>query len=554
MKKILSILVKIIVGCFLFYLVVCWIVLPLTVGFLIKQQGTKILKHPVSVRAVSFNPFLWTLNLKGFQILDAGQVVAGFEMLSVDVSFKELLKKHYRVESVHLDGLLVKAIREADGTINLLKLIPAPPSVTTTEQPAPAQTPAPNPSPAPVEKKELPLIVIDQLILNDAVVSFEDRMVTPIFSTKLGDINVTVKNISTNPDEMIDVTFKGLVDGKGLIEAKAQGKPLKKPLEMESSVTIGSYILTVLSPYVGKYTGRSLADGQFDFQTTYKISANKLNATHKILVQKFTFGDKVNSPDALNLPYNLALALLEDPQGRINISLPVEGDMSDPQFEYTHLLWQVVRNFGVKLMTKPFAIIGSLLGASESSTEELGTVKFKPGQATLSDEEKTKLTTLVKGLKERPKLLLEINGSIDPATDWKAIKTDVFNRDYKTLRAESKKNEAWIYEQLYQRRFGIKDLWKLAKVSRQKGEDEATLLESIKRGLIEDSSPDKLALDVLAQERAKIIYDFLIQAGMDANRLKIGNNKETQSNFDYVPLEFTLTIVDSAEKTSEAVN
>ena len=131
------------------------------------------------------------------------------------------------------------------------------------------------------------------------------------------------------------------------------------------------------------------------------------------------------------------MALLEDPQGKINIALPASGDMSDPKFEYTHLIVQVIRNFFFNLITKPFSFLGSVLGASDNGTDELGYVRFTPGKADLSDTQKQKLTTLIKGLKEHPKLRLEIDGSYDPQVDWKAIQADVFTKDYEALRKKS---------------------------------------------------------------------------------------------------------------------
>src|SRR5262245_831544 len=127
LKKILKLTGKIIGGIFLFYLFVCWIALPLIAPWAIGNQGGKILKTTVKARSVTFNPFLWRLNVKGLEILDAQkQVVAGFDKLRVNVSFLALFKKMIRVESVLLDGLKVHAVLLPDGTINLLSLVPQP--------------------------------------------------------------------------------------------------------------------------------------------------------------------------------------------------------------------------------------------------------------------------------------------------------------------------------------------------------------------------------------------------------------------------------------------
>src|SRR5262245_26003057 len=100
-KKIFKIAAKIILGLFLFYLFLSWIVIPIGATWAIKAQGTKQLRHPVKVKVVLFNPFLWRLSINKLQILDDNkQLMAGFEKLKVDVSFLSLFKKTYRVESV----------------------------------------------------------------------------------------------------------------------------------------------------------------------------------------------------------------------------------------------------------------------------------------------------------------------------------------------------------------------------------------------------------------------------------------------------------------------
>ena len=107
---------------------------------------------------------------------------------------------------------------------------------------------------------------------------------------------------------------------------------------METTFSLNGYALGVLTPYVGKYTGRELKDGKLDLRMNYRIGGNKLIASHQVLVQQFEFGNAVESKDALHFPFGLAVALLEDPQGKIKIALPASGDMSDPKFEYFHLI------------------------------------------------------------------------------------------------------------------------------------------------------------------------------------------------------------------------
>ena len=542
-KNILKVSAKIIVGVFLFYLVLGFIVIPLVAKVAIPWQGSKILKTQVKVRSVFVNPLLIQLKINGLTVLGHDkQTLLGFESFFVDASFLQLFKKTYRIEDLSLKGLQVNAALLSDGRINLMEIVPS----NGTAEPAPQEEAGPSSAAGDPSKAEkpLPLVVIDRIALENGTVRFEDQSVEPKFSTSLNDMQLEITGFSTQPEAQAKVMFKAKLDEKGIMAVDALIKPLAQPLAMETSFSLNDYAMQVVTPYVGKYTGRGLQDGKLDVKMDYRISDNQLTASHKLLIQHFEFGQKVESKDALPLPFGLAVALLEDPQGRINISLPVSGDMSDPQFEYFHLIGQVVRNFFMKLVTKPFSVLASMMGGSDTGTDELGYVRFSPGRADLSEEEKQKLGLLIKGLNERPKLRLEINGSFDQQVDWKAIQADIFTRDYEELRKDSSREETAAYQLLYQRRFGIRALWDLTKKYKLEVAqyEEEKLNQEIKRQLIEHAPPDEQALAVLAQARAQVVYDFFIASGFDAGRLKMGVTQKAQSSMGYVPMEFTLTV------------
>jgi len=539
LKKILKVSAKIIAGSFVFYLVLGFVLIPLISIWVIPWQGSKILKTPVKVRSVFLNPLLFQVKINGLKVLDQQkETILGFESFFVDMSFLQLFKKTYRIEALSLTGLQVKTALLPDGRINLMDLVPQ----STPKAPAPEE--GASQTPAEAETKPLPLVVVDKMTLTQGTVRFEDQSIQPNFATVLSGMELEVTGFSTLPESQTKVAFKSKLDEKGVISVDALMKPLAQPLDLETSFSLNSYALQILEPYIGKYTGRSLQDGTMDVKMDYRISGNQLSASHKLLIQHFEFGQKVESKDALSLPFGLAIALLEDPQGRITISLPVKGDMSDPQFEYLHLVGQVIRNFFMKLVTKPFSVLASMAGGGDAGTDELGYVRFLPGKADLSDEEKGKLDILITGLKERPKLRLEINGSFDPQVDWKAIQADMFTKDYEDLRKDSSKEETVVYQLLYQRRFGIRALWDLAKKYKEEvGKyQEEKLNQEIKRQLIEHAPPDQQALSVLAQARAQIVYSYFLERGFDPKRLSVGETRSAQSSMGFVPMEFTLTV------------
>ncbi|NTV29552.1 MAG: DUF748 domain-containing protein [Candidatus Omnitrophica bacterium] len=560
LKKILSVTGKIIVGLFLFYLLAGFVLVPLALWWGIPSQGTKLLKHPVQVQSVYFNPFLWRLDISGLRILDADhQVLVGFDKFTADASFLSLFGKAYRVESLRLDGLKVNAVLLPGNKINLLELVPAAEVAPATGNKPAAGGTVTSPSGEPVATAQgvparpLPVLVVDEIVLSRGSVHFTDQTISPKFSTVLDQIEVRVTGLSTRPDCQARVDFQAVLDGKGAVKNELMVRPFVVPLELETTFSLDGYAMTVLTPYIGKYTGRALQDGRLEFNMTYRIAGNRLTASHKVLIQRFEFGGKVPSKDALPLPFGLAVALLEDPQGRININLPVTGDLSKPDFRYWPLVGQVVRNFFMGLVTKPFAFLASALGA-DSGTDELGYVRFQPGQSVLLDAEKEKLKTLIKGLAEHPRLMLEVNGGYDDTLDWKAIKTDVLERDFKELRKDSTRPDSALYQMLYQRRFGLRDLWDITKKFKVKeGEyKDADLVTELKRRLIEEGAADRKALEALAQERAKAIYEQLLADGMDRGRIRLGTARPSQASMGLVPSEFTLTVFGQEEETAKS--
>ncbi len=542
-RKIFIIGVKTCLVIFIFYLFLACVVVPVGAPWVISSQGTKFLKHPVKARSVFFNPFLLRLSVNGFEITDSNkQAIAGFDKFWIDLSFIRLFKKELRVETLGVDAPRINAVLLPDGRINLLELVPL--------QPAARQTAAAEQASKekqakvqPLTAKPLPLVIVDSFVLRQGSVSFVDQSVVPNFKTALNKMDLSITGLSTKPDAQVKTVFQCALDEKGSISTEVLFKPFVQPLNLESAFSLNNYSLQVLTPYVGKYTGREVKDGKLNLKMDYRVADNQLKASHKILVQRFNFGAKVPSKDALNLPFGLAVGLLEDPQGRINISLPVTGDMNDPKFEYFHLIGQVARNFFMRIVTKPLMFLLSLAG-SETGTEETEFVRFMPGKTDLTVDNQERLQALVKVLKERPKLLLEINGSYDSQADWQAIRLEIFENKYQAQLKESTRTGSRLIEPMYVESFGIRSYWNLAKKYKLSSgkDDDAKLAAEMKRRLIEDAPKDQASLDTLAKARARLVYDFIITEGFDKARVSIGVNRQAQISMGYVPLEFNMTV------------
>jgi hypothetical protein len=177
-----------------------------------------------------------------------------------------------------------------------------------------------------------------------------------------------------------------------------------------------------MTPYSAKYAGYPILKGKLSMDVKYKVEAQKLQASNHLFIDQLTFGDKVESPTATKLPVLLAVSLLKNTRGEIDINLPISGSLDDPKFSVGGIIVQVIVNLLAKIVTAPFALLAAAFGGGE----ELGYVEFAPGAATLGVAQLQRLDTLAKALNDRPGLKLDIIGRVEPTADADGVRRAKF--------------------------------------------------------------------------------------------------------------------------------
>jgi len=124
----------------------------------------------------------------------------------------------------------------------------------------------------------------------------------------------------------------------------------------------------------------------------------------------------------MRLPLDLAIAILSDSQGRIDIALPVKGNVDSPQFSYGHLIWQALVTVITKIATSPFRALAGLVGG-EADAERLQTVVFEPGSDVVRPPEREKLQKVAELLEKRSQLKLIVHGGYEAKADGEALRS-----------------------------------------------------------------------------------------------------------------------------------
>lgn len=275
-------------------------------------------------------------------------------------------------------------------------------------------------------KPPLP-IKIAKITLQNGTVNFSDYFVKPNYSVNLTKLGGRVTNLSSAADSVADMELRGSYANSAPVLIQAKLNPLAAKSFLDLKADISGVDMVGFSPYAGKYAGYNIEKGKLSLNVAYKLQDRQLSAENRLFIDQFTFGEKVDSPDATSLPVNLAISLLKNNRGEIDLNLPIGGSLDDPQFSIGGLVVKVIVNLFVKAVTSPFALLGSMFGGGE----ELSNIEFAPGYAAFDDAAGKKLAALAKALNERESLKLEITGRADPEADKEGIKRVAIERAMK---------------------------------------------------------------------------------------------------------------------------
>jgi uncharacterized protein involved in outer membrane biogenesis len=332
------------------------------------------------------------------------------------------------IREVSLSNFYSRIIINADRTINLQEVLSNP---TLTAQPAAPPDQAPQTTEAVVEsrqdKSQQRKLAIDKITLQGGAINFTDDSIKPRFSANLLEIGGRISGLSSEENKFGEVELRGMYDHYAPLEITGKINPLRDDLYVELKAAFKDMDLTAMSPYSGRYAGYTIEKGKLSFQLEYLIVKNKLDAKNNIFLDQFNFGDPIDSPDATKLPVRLAVALLKDQNGEINLDIPVSGELNDPKFSVGKVVLKIIVNLLVKVATSPFALLGSIFGGGE----QLGYAEFDYGSAALTVETQKKLDTLMKALHERPALKMDIVGRADPEKDREGLKQNLLLRKVK---------------------------------------------------------------------------------------------------------------------------
>ena len=345
------------------------------------------------------------------------------------------------IGTLALDQIYARLIINANGRLNTQDVVAnpaaaAPVSVTRAETtPAPAAS-APAPAPAIVSNLPAPQIHIGAITVTNSQLNYTDNFIKPNYTANITQLTGKIGGFGTDAGPPADLSLQGELDDNSPVAIEGSINPLAPVAFLDISGKAEGIELTNLSAYSGKYTGYPITKGRLNADVHYKLDQRKLSADNHIFIDQLTFGDRIEGKGISHLPVKLAVALLKDSQGRIDVHLPVSGSLDDPKFSIGGLVWHAFVNLIGRAVTAPFRLLASAF--SGSSGQDLGYVEFAPGSSELNADAQKRLTLIVKALTDKPSLNLDIIGRTDPAKDESGLRTVTVDQ---LVRAEQRDDE-----------------------------------------------------------------------------------------------------------------
>ncbi len=330
------------------------------------------------------------------------------------------------VREIALNDFFAKVVINDGGTTNIQDIFGAPKKETDKTKPDEETKPVQKVQTAkPAEMQ--PDIKIGKVSFRGGTIDFADRNIKPNYAVTMLNLKGSVTGLSSQEITRAKVDLKGNLGYGSPIDITGTVNPLSKDLFADIKISFKDIEMSTVTPYTSRFLGYPITKGKLNFEVSYLIDKRKLTAENKVFFDQLTFGDKVESPDAVKAPVTLAVSLLTDRNGQINLDIPLSGSLDDPKFKIWPIIWQVLVNLITKAVTSPFSLLSSLTGGGE----EMSFIEFDYGSALVPEAGRKKITALSKALFDRPSLKLEIEAHVDPAEDKEALKKAEFSRRLK---------------------------------------------------------------------------------------------------------------------------
>ncbi len=355
--------------------------------------------------------------LGNFNVFDPKSTQDLLRWKKLDISGLNFVNEPLRVDikTIGLSGFFARMMILPDGSFNLKQIVRQDVPLESSSQTTVASTALTTTQQPEQAKKDTP-VHIDKIVLQQGDINFSDQFIKPNYRANLTGLAGQIGPLYPGKPGKIDI--RGMVARTASLEIRGTTEPFSSELALDLVAKVKNIDLPPFSPYSAKYIGYEIEKGKLSADVNYQIEKGVLSGNNRIFLDQFTLGEEVESENAVSLPLSLAISILKNRRGEIDIHLPLKGSLNDPEFSLSDIIFTALTNLITKAITSPFALLGAVMEGGE----ELSEITFAPGFADVDADAAKRLETLAGILNDRPPLELEISGHVDPTQDFEGLK------------------------------------------------------------------------------------------------------------------------------------
>jgi len=341
------------------------------------------------------------LRLSSLSVLDQQRQenLASMETLTISEIDYSVAENALDISEILLDAPFARIRIDEDGSTNVGRVVK--PSTESNVEPSPS------PENELIDTESAPIrITVGRIALSDGGSDFTDLDLPIPFNADIRELTGTAEGFSAPSSQPVEFVLEGNVDEYGLVELDSSFNPFDISEQSQIDLRFRNLDLPPLTPYTIKFAGREIANGNMEVDLSYNLQDGQLTASNQVLLRDLRLGEQVDSPDAMDLPLDLALALLKDSRGVIDLAVPVSGDVNSPDFDIAPAIRGAIANVLTNIVSAPFRLLGSLVGGG--SNNDVSSIQFRVGRSDLAPPERQLLERLSEALIQRPELVLEI--------------------------------------------------------------------------------------------------------------------------------------------------
>ncbi len=478
--------------------------------------------------------YIKELDIKALETNKSGlsESLLSWQNLKINKIIYKGLTQELTLDTIGLSQPYAKVIINEDRSTNIGDLIVKQESSETRpiEPSAKTQAGVDNTQATGSQAQELKL-TIGRVLIDKGSAYFSDKSLKPNFGASIEELQGGISQLTSSGSKKAKVDISGKIDRYAPVTLKGELNPLLADPYLDLALDFNNVELTSVNPYSGTYAGYYIDKGQLSLALNYQLENNQLKGDNRLVIDQLELGKPSNSELATSLPVSLAIALLQDTNGVIDLDMQVSGDVNSPDFSVGNIIMTAVTNVITKAVTSPFSLLANLIGTDE----ELDKLSYALGSNELAQPQQQKLEQLAQALAKRPKLSLSVEGAVDLAGDTQALKAKLLAKELHSLVTEVSLSNIEVMGasslasdpklgraivKLYENRFDQSPKVIKANIEKQQTPDTPKLTAqaldvewkiALYNLCINDTDVSQAMLGQLAQERAQKVKIYMVE-------------------------------------------